>query len=85
MKYILQETTKEVWTLIHMSHQELIPFKAFNDIENGIMNSVYGFKHADYPTIKCKTTWDIDIEKPYNRRNQKDSYWLYAYVIDYDD
>lgn len=78
-------TSAEVWAVIHAKHgKELKVFSTysapggdqFGDPTVGRMETSYGFDGCDTPIIKAKTTWDIDSEKPYERLNVKNEYWL---------
>lgn len=90
MGYKQIPTSAEVYAVIRARHRDLVVFSSFSDPDGsfnggdtGTMETVLGFKDAGYPLIKIKTTWEINREKPYERNNAKNEYWLC--VADSDD
>lgn len=77
-------TSAEVWAVINARHPELRVFGSysapegdqFSNPEKGRMFTSLGFKNSDYPIMEAQTTWDINIENPSKRMNEKHEYWL---------
>lgn len=79
-------TTVEVWRAIKAKHNDdLVVFACYShpdgdpygDPDEGEMYTVYGFEGADYPLMGAITTWRIDREKPCERNDVVEKFWLY--------
>ena len=83
-------TSAEVWAVIRAKHSDhLEAFMSYSapdgdEFGDGVMQTGYGFKGADYPFIEVKTTWRIDREKPSKRLDELREYWLCIPVKDAD-
>ena len=77
-------TTKEVFVEVTIAHPDLIVFGSYSapcgdwygDSTKGRMFASFGFTGCDYPVIETETTWDICVEEPHKRNNEKQKYWL---------
>ena len=88
------ETTFEIWSAIRSTHKDdLMVMVSYSDpdgdhqsridldgriIKVGTMYTEYGFKGLDKKFMVAKTTWDINPDDKYNRKNvlYKHKYWL---------
>lgn len=84
MNYKKYKTTYEVWSAIKQAHPDLVVFGSYSAPEYGRMETSYGFKGDDYPIIEARTTWDIDMEKSYERHNEQHEYWLCVGIVEED-
>lgn len=87
------ETSYEVWKAIRIRHHsEMVVFSSytvpggdmFGDLSRYVMETDYGFKGADAPTLSAKTTWDISPSN-HMRLNEKHEYWLCVYIKEEED
>lgn len=78
-------TSPTVWVAILSKHSDdLVVFSSYSAPEGdqlgnpdqGVMDTTYGFRGADCPLMRARSTWDIDRSKPFGRRNEKHEYWL---------
>lgn len=83
MEYKKVPTSAEVWAVIRAKHQDMVVFGSYSapcgdygDSTKGRMETSYGFDGSDFPVIEARTTWDIDPESLYKRKNEKHEYWL---------
>jgi hypothetical protein len=84
--YVKVATSAEVWAVIEARHgNEMTVFESFSDPDGtfnggdgtrGRMETAWGFKGAQVPTLYAKTTWEIDPEATYKRINEQYEYWL---------
>ena len=85
LEYTEVETSREVVSVIYARHEaQLTPHASYSNpdgtcpLGNGRpqMDTWYGFRLADCPLYHIRTTWDRDLERKYERLNEKHEYWL---------
>lgn len=74
--YQRETTTPEVWAVLHASHPNMTVHGSNTQPERGYIFTSYGFAGGYFPVVEAVTTWDVDPEKPHDRRNLVTRYWL---------
>ena len=78
-------TSVEVWAVIRARHHdELVVFGSYSapagashgDPDLGEMRTSYALRTSPIPLIEARTTWEIDRERPCERRDERHEYWL---------
>ena len=72
-----------------MSSHDFDVWSGFSDPEGSYgtptMETTYSLKGADCPFIQAITTWDRNPDKPSERINEKQLYWLHVPIIEDED
>lgn len=70
-------TTYTIWLAIKLDHEkDLVIFATRTSMSEGIIETQYGLRGADFPLMQARTTWDPDEDDPSNRINEQHCYWL---------